>query len=437
MALYTEKSFEEAHRPLAGYSGDNAFVKGQIYAMNNGGDMYRYSNNLANYSKALEDAKANDNDNFLTGLGDFFVGRGADKLKADAADEYIKAFSGNPYEFDGENYNDVTSKIKTEKDLEQGRAFDGGIIGSLINPITQVGKAGADLGAGLGGNWDAWNKRDHLSDIGALGETALTLAPSVGAGIKALRGGSSVANGIKMASKLGKAGSAVKSFTTAHPALARVGKNALGMGSWSALGALNEYGSDIGNHIPEAALKVGMDTTLGALTGGIGYGIDKFADRAKVVRDMSDLYQQYLKQQKGSTITDSSKLLGDGMGGATSVASPTPRTATEEWLMNRGNLAKTKLGQAIQGVGDEVSYRNLTGTPVTNKLSNLANKINGSKVGTNVANLLKTKKGKVGLGISAGLLINKLMNGGGGSNDEEMSDAEMQELYNYIYGGGQ
>jgi hypothetical protein len=151
---------------------------------------------------------------------------------------------------------------------------------------------------------------------------------------------------------------------------------------------------------------------------------------------MSDLYQQYLKQQNGSAITDSSKLLGDGMGGATSVVSPTPRNATEEWLMNRGNLAKTKLGQAIQGVGDTASYRNLTGNSVTNELGNLANKVKGSKAGTNVANLLKTKKGKVLLGGSAGLTLAGLMKNRN-DNTGQLSDEEMQELYNYVYGGGQ
>jgi hypothetical protein len=122
------------------------------------------------------------------------------------------------------------------------------------------------------------------------------------------------------------------------------------------------------------------------------------------------------------------------MGGATSVVSSTPRTATEEWLMNRGNLAKTKLGQAIQGVGDTASYRNLTGNSVTSKLGNLANKVKGSKVGTNVANLLKTRTGKVIAGGSAGLTLAHLLNNKN-KNSGQLSDEELQELYNYVYGG--
>lgn len=337
-------------------------------------------------------------------------------------------------------YGKYLNDLNKEKDdvawKNRYNIFGDGIIGNLLNPFHQAGTAIQDFVSSGTKEWDNGN-RDVLSDLGAMGESALMVAPYVGSGIKAIRGASAAAKGVDTASKLGKVGSAVKSFTTAHPALAKVGKNALGMGGWSALDALNEYGSDIGNHIPETALKVGTGTTLGAVTGGIGYGIDKFANRAKLTRDMSDLYQQYLKQQNGNAITDSSKLLGDGMGGATSVVSPAPRTATEEWLMNRGNLAKTKLGQAIQGVGDTASYRNLTGNSVTNKLGNLANKVKGSKVGTNVANLLKTKKGKVLLGGSAGLTLAGLMKNRNDNNTGQLSDEEMQELYNYVYGGGQ
>lgn len=333
----------------------------------------------------------------------------------------------------GKYLNDLNKEKEDVAWKNRYNIFGDGVIGNLLNPFHQAGTAVQDFVSSGTKEWDNGN-RDVLSDLGAIGESALTVAPFVGAGVKALRGGSAVANGINTASKLGKVGSAVKSFTTAHPALAKVGKSALGMGGWSGLGALNEYGSDIGNHIPETALRVGIGTTIGAATGGIGYGIDKFANRAKVTRDLSDLYQQYLNQQNGNPITDSSKLLGDGMGGATSVVSSTPRTATEEWLMNRGNLAKTKLGQAIQGVGDTASYRNLTGNSVTSNLGNLANKVKGSKVGTNVANLLKTRTGKVIAGGSAGLTLAHLLNNKN-KNSGQLSDEELQELYNYVYGG--
>lgn len=471
---------EEALRPLSQYSGDDAFVKGQIYSLGNGGDMYKYSNNLKSYNKALEDAKANDNDNFWTGLGDFFVGRGADKLKADMADEYVKAFNGNPYEFAGDDYNNNADKIRTEQDFEQGRAFNGGLIGSLINPITQVGKAGADLGAGIGGNWDAWNKRDHLSDIGALGETALMVAPYVGSGIKAIRGASAAAKGVDAASKLGKVGSAVKSFTTAHPAITKLGKNALGMGGWSALGALNEYGSDIGNHIPETALRVGIGSAIGAATGGIGYGLGKVwnkyapATKTETVTTMGDAtpYQEALNSLKnnatGARYSDVATNLPTTQG--PDLARITLDNLDDDTLktLYRSASRNTHPDKVGEEVGNKLfksvnENNNLlqdflkNGIPTStttntipltglerlkslgSNIPNMGKDLANTKAGTKVANLLKTKKGKVMAGAGGGLLLAQLMknNNNNNSNSGELTDEEMQELYNYVYGGGQ
>lgn len=174
--LFTEKTYDEAMRPLINYDGDDAYVKGDIYSMINGGDVYNYARNYNAYKNALEDAKANDNDNFWSGIGDFFVGKSAERQKADLADEYIKAYQSNPYMFDSGSYNNAAGGVKTDADLDRGTFINGGLLGALINPITQTVKAGVDLGAGIGGNWDAWNKRDHLSDLGALANTALTFS---------------------------------------------------------------------------------------------------------------------------------------------------------------------------------------------------------------------------------------------------------------------
>jgi len=69
-------------------------------------------------------------------------------------------------------------------------------------------------------------------------------------------------------------------------------------------------------------------------------------------------------------------------------------------------------------------------------IPNMGKDLANTKVGTNVANLLKTKKGKVLLGGSAGLTLAGLMKNRN-DNIGQLSDEEMQELYNYIYGGGQ
>ena len=43
--LFTEKTYDEAMRPLINYEGDDAYVKGDIYSMLNGGDLYDYARN--------------------------------------------------------------------------------------------------------------------------------------------------------------------------------------------------------------------------------------------------------------------------------------------------------------------------------------------------------------------------------------------------------
>ena len=53
----------------------------------------------------------------------------------------------------------------------------GGVANYLLEPIAQTAGAGQALNAGLGsGDWDRWNKRDKMSDVGALGQTLLNVA---------------------------------------------------------------------------------------------------------------------------------------------------------------------------------------------------------------------------------------------------------------------
>lgn len=429
MPLYTEKSREEALRPLAQYSGDDAFVKGQIYSMGNGGDMYRYSNNLKSYNKALEDAKANDNDNFWTGLGDFFVGRGKDKLKADMADQYVSAFSSNPYEFAGDDYNNNAGRIRTEQDFGQGRAFNGGLIGSLINPITQVGKAGADLGAGIGGNWDAWNKRDHLSDVGALGETALMfLAPGAGKG----------------ANTLGKA----------------IGKNALMGAGYGLAGGLRDMGSkdfDAGQLAMGTALGAGVGGAIGGITHGAGKVWNKYTQPAPSKStelipyagggNMADpKLQEYMKTLGVTGDNMTAESLNSARKQATKNIAKTMGYETAEGQAQRTavNNAYQALLDSLNGKGATVSAPVATSAPTLgfaeklknfgSNIPNMGEDLANTKVGTNIANLLKTKRGKVLLGGSAGLTLAGLMKNRN-DNTGQLSDEEMQELYNYIYGG--
>lgn len=409
----------------------------------------------------------------------------------------------------GKYLNDLNKEKEDVAWKNRYNIFGDGAIGNLLNPFHQAGTAVQDFVSSGTKEWDNGD-RDVLSDLGAIGESALTVAPYVGSGIKAIRGASAVAKGVDTASKLGKVGSAVKSFTTAHPALAKVGKNALGMGGWSALGALSEYGSDIGNHVPETAFRVGIGTTLGAATGGIGYGLGKVGDKLagiaknnrttstteNVISNLYDdmgnpiakngvSYQDALRKagldqmnnpadyQAISNIMGGSRIPEDWaknpsrvqnltnkintfvkeLGGKTTTANepgivlydgnnlqslydaldriktiPRGTTTTPVTTYTTTGLSNKRLGQIGQGIGDLIK-------DLPNTTKNATSKVQNSKLGSNVANLLKTKKGKVLLSGSAGLTLANLMKNRNNNTNGQLSDEEMQELYNYVYGG--
>ena len=433
MPLYTEKSREEALRPLTQYNGDDTFVKGQIYSMGNGGDMYNYSNNLKSYNKALEDAKANDNDNFFTGIGDLFVG-GADKLKADMADEYVKAYSSNPYEFAGNDYNENAGKIRTEQDFGQGRAFNGGLIGSLINPITQVGKAGADLASGIGGNWDAWNKRDHLSDVGALGETALNFAPFLGAGSKALKGatglGKSVLTGAGYGAGYGLAGSlkdmGSENFNGGELALNTLLGGAVGGGLSAAGAGLGKVWNKYSQPAPSKS------TDIIPYTGGVNMADPKLQEYMKTLGVTGDnMTAESLNSARKQATKNIAKTMGyeTAEGQAQRTAVNNAYQALLDRLNGKGATMSAPVANSAPTLSFAEKLKNF-GSNIPNMGKDLAN----TKVGNNVANLLKTKKGKVLLGGSAGLTLAGLMKNRN-NNTGQLSDEEMQELYNYVYGG--
>ena len=280
--------------------------------------------------------------------------------------------------------------------------FGDGLIGGLLNPFHQAGTAIQDFVTSGTKEWQNGN-RDLLSDLGSAGEVALDLA-TLGSGSGATAG----------AKTLGKT----------------IGKGALLGAGYGATGALSDMGAKNFN-LGQLALSTGIGAGVGGGVAGLGYGIgkigDKYASRAQNTRTLQDLYKQY--QNSG---TMSAKALGDGVGGAS--AATAQQSPAVEWLLNRDDLAKTKAGQVIQGVKDTISYNKMMGNSPINKMKNVTNKVTNSKIGTNVANLLKTKRGKVLLGGSAGLTLAGLMKNRN-NNTGQLSDEEMQELYNYIYGG--
>ena len=96
---------------------------------------------------------------------------------------------------------------------------------------------------------------------------------------------------------------------------------------------------------------------------------------------------------------------------------------------NTANRVATPVATSAPTLSFAEKLKNF-GSNIPNMGKDLAN----TKVGTNIANLLKTKRGKVLLGGSAGLTLAGLMKNRN-DNTGQLSDEEMQELYNYIYGG--
>lgn len=444
MGLYTEKSYREMVNPLINYAGDKDLVKSQIYAMGKGdSDMYKYRNNLQDYNRAIEAGKKNDSDNFFTGIGDFLFGRGTDALRADLSDEYTKAYAANPYEFSGKQYNEDINRTKSEQDFDKGTVFSGGLIGGLLNPITQTAKAGIDLGRGVVGSiagdqnaWDAWGKRDWLSDLGALGETALTVVPTV----RGLTGaGKAAATGAKT---LGKT----------------IGKGAAMGAGYGLSGGLREMGGkdfDLGQLLTGTAVGAGVG---GALSGA-GYGLGK-------------AWNKY-SQPAPSKSTDLVKY-----GGGSATTSPqlqeymntlgvTGDNLTEEGLKSARNqatknIAKTVGYESTEGQAQRTAInnayqellKNLEGkgtaaaqtaqyvapkTSFAQKLKNVGSNIptmgrdiKSSKLGRATTKALSTKRGKVAAGVGGGLLLSQLLSNKGQSQPTQQ---ELDELYNYIYGG--
>lgn len=368
--------------------------------------------------------------------------------------------------------------------------FGDGAIGSLLNPFHQAGTAVQDFVSSGTKEWDNGN-RDVLSDLGAMGESALAVAPFAGAGVKALKGGASVAD------------AATK--TLGKTLLKGAGAGA----AYGALGGLTEMGAknfDLGSLLGRTAI----GGTVGAGMSGIGYGLgkagDKLANVAKnnrttattenVVSNLYDdmgnpiakngvSYQDALKKAGLDQINNPadyqaiSNVMGGGsipedwinnpsrvqnltnkvntfvkeLGGKTNTSNspglvlydgnnlqslydaldriktiPRGTTTTPVTTYTTTGLSNKRLGQIGQGIGDLIKN-------IPNTTKNVTNKVTNSKVGTNVASLLKTKKGKLLFGGTAGLTLAGLMKNRNDNNTGQLSDKEMQELYNYVYGG--
>ncbi len=96
----------------------------------------------------------------------------------EVANQYNQMVSGA--KAGSEQYGTMLDAFNKEEKANRYNYFGNGLLGSLLNPIGQTLSAGKDLITGQYGK----NDRDVASDLGALGETALTFLPGAGLAAK-------------------------------------------------------------------------------------------------------------------------------------------------------------------------------------------------------------------------------------------------------------
>ena len=362
--------------------------------------------------------------------------------------------------------------------------FGDGLITGQLNRFHQTGTALQDFATSGTKEWEKGN-RDWLSDLGSAGEIALdalTLGSGSGAtaGAKAL--GKTVAKGAGLGAAYGLTGGlnemGAKNFDLGQLAL----NTGIGAGLGGATGAvgygLGKVGDKIANYAKKNRTTATTENVVSNLyddmgnpiaKNGVSYqdalktaGLDDATDKHLLGRIMSgaevapedltpevmdrlanklNIFTETLGGKKapktavvGNEIFSPKQQLQRALDMVKTIPNGTTTTPVTTYTVN--GLANKKLGQIKQGIGDLV--KNLPGIAKDElakaKNSNLGK--NTSKIGTNVANLLKTKKGKVLLGGSAGLTLAGLLKNRN-DNAGQLSDEEIQELYNYVYGGGQ
>lgn len=391
-----------------------------------------------------------------------------DRIYGGLNDYLDENYSGGArkYKSDIMQQNQLKQNQSTEA-YKQGRNnyFGNGLIGSLLNPIAQTATGIGDL-AGLalsGGKYNAWDKsknelgtsRDIGSDLGALAETALTVIPAV-KGASLAKAGKAVAAGTATAKQAAK----YAASQTAKTAGQKIAGNALIGAGFGAAGSLRDMGFE--NFDPN---KFAMNTAIGAgVGGGMSAGgelLGKYTS-AKVPVTTGDAtpYQEALNNlknnYKGSPIYSDvatnlptttgldvsritldnldgdtlKKLFRSGVKNARSSAVGQDTNALTSALTENKNILEDFLKN---GMPTSTTYETVKAKNLGEALKNLKTNVGNTKAGTKISNLLKTKKGKIGAGIGGGLLLSQLMKGKNSNND--LSDEELAELYNYIYGG--
>ena len=135
-------------------------------------------------------------------------------------------------------YSQTNDLFNQEEKANRNNYFGNGVLGAILNPFAQTFDAGMDA---ITGNYKG---RDVASDLGALGESALSVVPFAGGAMKAM--------------KLGKAGNAVNNAVNSIPGMAAVGAG------FGGLEALRQGGSE--TQLQDVLSQAGMGAAFG---GGI------------------------------------------------------------------------------------------------------------------------------------------------------------------------
>lgn len=434
--------------------GNRVWDDNEMQAFSIGENTRKYQD----YKKQLEDDYDKNysmGGNFLNWLGNGLSGGGwskGDFLKnrgiTDETDAYGNAgYFGNSSMGDLRNAGSEYNKGRLAQ-LEAGKGLFSGvpIIGDLLSAPTQVVSAGKDLAEGGLSKWQN-GKRDWLSDLGALGETGLDIA-TLGTAKGATAGAKTLGKTIAKGAGLGAA--------------------------YGLTGGLNEMGAkdfDLGRLALNTGIGAGVGGGISGLSYGLGKAWNKYAPSTKTetITTMGDAtpYQEALNSLKnnatGARYSDVATNLPTTQG--PDLARITLNNLDDDTLktLYRSASRNTHPDKVGEAVGDSLfksvnESNNLlqdflkNGIPTStttntipltrlerlkslgSNIPNMGKDLANTKVGTNIANLLKTKRGKVLLGGSAGLTLAGLMKNRN-DNTGQLSDEEMQELYNYIYGG--
>lgn len=312
-----------------------------------------------------------------------------------------------------------TNQLEASKGLFSGVP----VIGGLLSAPAQAVSAGKDLFESGTSKWDS-GKRDAVSDIGAIGETALDLA-TLGTGMGA------------------------------KTALGTIGKSAALGSGYGLTGGLNEMGKDA--DLGTLAMQTGLGGAIGGGIAGLGYGAGKLWNKYAKTSPSKELAIYNGGNAQGSAYQDALNTLKDA--GLDTTNPETLNKSFKKWVVqnhpDRGGStevfqnvsgAKKLYQDALNGKASATASQVANTGPVRQSLGqqfsnfagnipNMRNDLANSKLGNRVSSLLKTKAGKVGAGVGGGLLLASLLSGGGNAQDE-LTDEELMQLYNY-YGGGQ